>query len=292
MVSICMTVGLTSCLSSSEVDVRKAKQLLGEKKPLEAAVLYSRVADRAGVKADAYAAEAAFEAARIYQYDIKDFEKAVQRYRQVIRLSDKADLRRESQSKLSSILFYDLQDFAGAVIEYSKLLALQHTMDEEIEWRSRIAKAYYYQGDYFQSKIEVDKALQLPLSEEALYQAQLLKANIAIGAREHEEAAKVLEQMIAKFPERAKKDSLSLMLAVAFEEQRNFAKASRRLNEFARMTLARRLSKKKFNRSKSGKANSPAREVLENESQCDDLYCHGIRGRCCRFGWSVARPAL
>ena len=75
MVSICMTVGLTSCLSSSEVDVRKAKQLLGEKKPLEAAVLYSRVADRAGVKADAYAAEAAFEAARIYQYDIKDFEK-------------------------------------------------------------------------------------------------------------------------------------------------------------------------------------------------------------------------
>jgi tetratricopeptide (TPR) repeat protein len=140
-------------------------------------------------------------------------------------LSDKADLRRESQSKLSSILFYDLQDFAGAVIEYSKLLALQHTMDEEIEWRSRIAKAYYYQGDYFQSKIEVDKALQLPLSEEALYQAQLLKANIAIGAREHEEAAKVLEQMIAKFPERAKKDSLSLMLAVAFEEQRNFAKA-------------------------------------------------------------------
>lgn len=225
MVSICMTVGLTSCLSSSEVDVRKAKQLLAEKKPLEAATLYSRVADRAGVKADAYAADAAFEAARIYQYDIKDFEKAVQRYRQVIRLSEKADLRRESQSKISSILFYDLQDFAGAVIEYSKLLALQHTMDEEIEWRSRIAKAYYYQGDYFQSKIEVDKALQLPLSEEALYQAQLLKANIAIGAREHEEAAKVLEQMIAKFPERAKKDSLSLMLAVAFEEQRNFVKA-------------------------------------------------------------------
>lgn len=225
MVSICMTVGLASCLSSSEVDIKKAKQLLSEKKPMAAVELYSKVADRVGSKPDSFAADAAFEAARIYQYDIKDFTKAVQRYRQVIRLSEKAELRRESQSKLSSILFYDLQDFAGAVVEYSKMLALQHSAEEEIEWRTRIAKAYYYQGDYFQSKIEIDKTLQLPLSEEVLYQAQLLKANIAIGAREHDEAAKVLEQMIAKFPERAKKDSLALMLAVAFEEQKNFAKA-------------------------------------------------------------------
>ncbi len=156
---------------------------------------------------------------------MKDFAKAVHRYRQVIQLSDKADIRRESQIKLASILFYDQQDFAGAVTEFSRLLALQHSNEEEIEWRSRIAKAYYYQGDYFQSKIEVDKTLKLPLAEEALYQAQLLKANIAIGAREHDEAAKVLLQMIEKFPDRAKKDSLALMLAVAFEEQRNFDKA-------------------------------------------------------------------
>ncbi len=213
--------------------MKKARQLSIEKKPGEAAALFEKVADKAADRnadrgragADVYAAEAAYAAAHIYQYDLKDFEKAVHRYRQVIQLSDKADIRRESQIKLASILFYDQQDFAGAVTEFSRLLALQHSNEEEIEWRSRIAKAYYYQGDYFQSKIEVDKTLKLPLTEEALYQAQLLKANIAIGAREHDEAAKVLSQMIEKFPDRAKKDSLALMLAVAFEEQRNFDKA-------------------------------------------------------------------
>lgn len=234
---VSMTLQLsTGCFSSSDVDIKKARALAAEKKSSEAAALFAKVAKvtyesarakngKANSDLDVVTSEAAAEAAKIYQFDLKNFSEAIANYRIVIDRSPKAENRRDAQVKIAAILFYDLQDFPAAVVEYSKLLSLSHTPEEEGEWRSRIAKAYYYQGDYYQSQVEVEKILKNPLNEEAQYQAQLLKANIHIGAKEHDEAAKVLELMIAKFPDRSKSDSLPLMLAVAFEEQKNFAKA-------------------------------------------------------------------
>lgn len=222
---------LSGCLSSTELDLKKAKALLAEKKPAAAVALFERVVERAdkspnGSKVDTVAvAEAAFEAAKIHQYDLKRFDKAVQYYRIVIGRSPDAAIRREAQSKLAGVLFYDVQDFPAAVTEYSRLLGLQHTTAEEMEWRTRVAKAYYYMGDYYQSRVEVDRILKLAVGEEAIYQAYLLKANIHVGAKEHDEAAKVLDSMMEKFPDRSKRDSIPLMLAVAYEEQRNFPKA-------------------------------------------------------------------
>lgn len=217
---------LSACLSSTEIDMKKAKQLLVEKKPAAAVVLFDRVVEKEGEKPRA--AEAAMEAAKIYQYDLKKFDQSLHNYRIVISRSNDAAARREAQMKVAAILFYDVQDFALAVTEYSRLLELQHTTTDEIEWRSRIAKAYYYQGNYYQSRVEVDRVLKIATDiadEEAIYQAFLLKANIHVGAKEHDEAAKVLGSMSQKFPERAKKDSIPLMLAVAYEEQRDFQKA-------------------------------------------------------------------
>lgn len=215
----------TGCLSSTEIDMKRAKNLLTEKKPVEAAALYEKIAEKEGSKPDS--ALAAVEAAKIYQYDLKKFDAAIRNYRIVIARSTDAVARRDAQAKVAGLLFYDVQDFPSAVTEYSKLLDLQHTLTEEIEWRARIAKAYYYQGNYFQSGIEVDRLLKIAtgVDEEAVYQGYLLKANIYVGAREHEQAAKVLDAMMSQFAERARRDSIPLMLAVAYEEQRNFAKA-------------------------------------------------------------------
>lgn len=216
---------LAGCLSSTEIDLKRARELLAQKKPAEAAALFERVALKEENKPTA--AVAALEAGKIYQYDLKKFDAAIRSYRTVITHSTDANVRRDAQSKVAGLLFYDTQEFAQAVTEYSRLLALQHTLPEEIEWRGRIAKAYYYLGNYFQSGIEVDRLLQLAegVDAEAVYQAYLLKANIHVGAREHEQAAKVLDSMMTRFDERARRDSIPLMLAVAYEEQRNFAKA-------------------------------------------------------------------
>lgn len=205
--------------------MKRAKGLLALKKPVEAAALYEKLALKESGKPAS--ADAAIEAAKIYQYDLKKFDAALRSYRTVIASSPDANARREAQMKVAGLLFYDVQDFPLAVMEYSKLLQLQHTLPEEIEWRSRIAKAYYYQGNYFQAGIEVDRLLKIAIGvdEEAFYQAYLLKANIHVGAREHDQAAKVLDSMMARFSERARRDSIPLMLAVAFEEQRNFTKA-------------------------------------------------------------------
>ena len=218
-------LGITGCLSSTEIDMRRARDLLNQKKPIEAAALYERTAEREGNSPAS--ALAANEAAKIYQYDLKKPEAAIKNYRLVIARSTDVNLRRESQVKMAGLLFYDVQDFGKAIVEYSKLLDLSHSLVEEIEWRSRIAKAYYYQGNYFQSGIEVDRMLKLAegVDREAVYQGYLLKANIYVGARDHELASKVLDAMMSQFPERSRRDSVPLMLAVAYEEQRNFAKA-------------------------------------------------------------------
>lgn len=223
--SISAFLFLSSCLSSTELELKRARQLLVEKKPAEAAAMFERVAARVGDKPEA--AVASFEAAKIFQYDLKKFDAAIRNYRSVVARSVDSAVRREAQLKIAGLLFYDIQDFTGAVVEYSKLLELQHSTSEEIEWRSRIAKAYYYLGNYFQSSVEADRVLKIAtgVDEEAVYQTYLLKANIHVGAREHEQAAMVLTSMIAQFPDRSKRDSIALMLAVAFEEQRNFVKA-------------------------------------------------------------------
>lgn len=223
--SIFVTMSLAGCLSSTEIGMKRARQLLVEKKPAEAAAMFETIVTKEKGKPDS--AVAALEAAKIYQYDLKKFDAAIRSYRTVIAVSSDASIRREAQQKVAALLFYDVQDFTGAVAEYSRLLELQHTLPEEIEWRGRIAKAYYYLGNYFQAGIEIDRLLkQAPgVDEEAVYQGYLLKANIHVGAREHDQAAKVLDSMMAQFPDRARRDSIPLMLAVAYEEQRNFAKA-------------------------------------------------------------------
>jgi tetratricopeptide (TPR) repeat protein len=225
LISILALLVLSSCLSSTELELKRARQLLKEKKPAEAAIMFERVAARVGEKPEA--AVAAYEAAKIFQYDLKRFDAAIRNYRSVVARSVDSSIRREAQLKIAGLLFYDIQDFTGAVVEYSKLLELQHSISEEIEWRSRIAKAYYYLGNYFQSSVEADRVLKIAtgFDEEAVYQTYLLKANIHVGAREHEQAAMVLTSMIAQFPDRSKRDSIALMLAVAYEEQRNFIKA-------------------------------------------------------------------
>lgn len=219
------TVALSSCLPSAEVDMKRARSLASEKKMAEAAALFEKIVAKNANKPAA--ALAALEAAKIYQYDLKNPAAAIRNYRLVILESKDAAIRRESQIKLAGLLFYDAQEFSEAVTEYSKLLDLSHSLPEEIEWRSRIARAYYYQGNYFQSGVEVDRLLKIAtgVDEEAVYQASLLKANIHVGAKEHDEAAKVLDSMMSQFADRARRDSIPLMLAVAYEEQRNFDKA-------------------------------------------------------------------
>lgn len=216
---------VSGCLSSTELELKRARNLVQQKKPSEAAALFEKVAAKIGDEPGS--AEAALEAAKLYHYDLKRFELALKNYRLVVAKSPHAPTRRDAQLKIANLLFYDVQDFQAAIQEFSRLLELQHGVTEEIEWRSRIAKAYYYLGNYFQAAVEADRVLKIAsgIDEEAVYQTYLLKANIHVGAKEHEQAAAVLMSMLAQFPDRSKRDSIALMLAVAYEEQRNFLKA-------------------------------------------------------------------
>lgn len=215
----------SGCLSSVDTDFRKAENLYKKKNFSDAAAAYERIGQK--LENDPKAAVAANEAAKIYQYDLKKFDLSVRNYQIVVFKSPDPSARREAQIKIANLLFYDIQEFQPAIGAYFKLLELPHGITEEIEWRNRIAKSYYYLGNYFQAEIEADKVSKIAtgIDEEAVYQAYLLKANIDIGAKKHDKAADVLTAMLNQFPDRSKRDSIALMLAVAYEEQRDFAKA-------------------------------------------------------------------
>jgi tetratricopeptide (TPR) repeat protein len=58
-----------------------------------------------------------------------------------------------------------------------------------------------------------------------LFEAQLLKANIFLTSRKLDEAIAALKKLMEDYPERSKTETIGLILAVTYEEQKNFTKA-------------------------------------------------------------------
>lgn len=226
-----LVLSLAGCLSSSRVELNRAKELQSQKKANEAVALYERVIERESAKASVgkpspELLEAALEAAQLQQYEIKNFKQALSHLQLIIQTSQNSNQRRAAQQRVALLYLNDLQDFDRAITELSKLLLLPSSPAEQMAWRHQLARAYYYKGDYTQALIEIDQQLRLPgLSREERYKAKLLQANVLVAAKDHERAAKVMTLMIQEEPERAEQDQIHLMLAVSFEERREFLQA-------------------------------------------------------------------
>ncbi len=231
MVTGFIVLSLTGCLSSSRVELNRAKELLMEKKPTEAVALYEKIIEREAKKSifgqeSAELIEAALEAAQIQQYELKNFKRALSHLQLIIQQSRNSHQRRAAQQRVAMLYLNDLQDFDRAIAEFSKLLSLPKSPAEEIDWRHQLARAYYYKGDYTQALIEIEQQLKLEkLSREDRYKSKLLEANVLVAAKDHERASKVMTQMIQDEPERAEQDQIHLMLAVSYEERREFLQA-------------------------------------------------------------------
>jgi tetratricopeptide (TPR) repeat protein len=232
LIMLCfVTLTLTGCLSSSRIELNRAKELLSQKKASEAVALYEKIIERESQKStigkeSPELIEAALEAAQIQQYELKNFKRALSHLQLIIQQSRSSNQRRTAQQRVAMLYLNDLQDFDRAIAELSKLLTLPMSSAEEIDWRHQLARAYYYKGDYTQALIEIEQQLRLEgLGREDRYKTRLLEANILVAAKDHERASKVMTQMIQDEPERAEQDQIHLMLAVSYEERRDFLQA-------------------------------------------------------------------
>ncbi len=171
------------------------------------------------------ALRAAEESGRISYYELKDFRKAVDSYKHMVLYSPNASARLESQKKIAEINFEHLQNYEQAIVEYNRLLDLPHEKKEGAVYRLFIAKSYFYMNNFVQALVEVDSLVVTDSVSPEQFEILELKANTLLQIKKLDEAASVLNQLITKFPDRAKERQIGLILAVVYEEKKDFSKA-------------------------------------------------------------------
>jgi len=171
------------------------------------------------------ALEASRAASTIAHLNSKEYGKAVEFYKHIVLRSQDAEERKSAQRFIAQIQFENLHEYDHAVLEYEKLLQLELTQPERFRYRMNLAKSHFYLNNIDQALNEIDAVLKQSKSSDELFEAKVLKANTEVSAKRLKEAAALWQAIILEFPERAKKESIALNLAVVYEEMADFEKA-------------------------------------------------------------------
>jgi tetratricopeptide (TPR) repeat protein len=224
LLALAICFAFSGCtLSSENLEFKRAEEAAKAGKNEDAYKHYKKVVDRY-VKDD-LAIRSAKEAARIANYELKKFPEAVALYKHVILYAPSEKDRLDAQKKLADLYFSQVLDYKQAIAEYSRLLETPHTEQEGGDYRFAIARSYFYLNNFFQATVEIDKILASKPSEELGFNALLLKANISLTTKKLDDAIATLQDLLKRYPARSKKETVGLVLAICYEEQKNFAKA-------------------------------------------------------------------
>jgi tetratricopeptide (TPR) repeat protein len=224
-VAVLVALGaLTSCtISSEKLEMERAQAALQQGKQDKAFEHFNNVVDRFVKTPDAI--KAAREAARISHYELKKFPEALRLYKHIILYSPNESERVEAQKRIADLYFNQTLNYTEAITAFSRLLDLPHTPEEGNRYRLSIARSYFYLNNFFQAQVEIDKIIDSKPTKDIAFDALLLKANIFLTTKKLDDAITVLNLLIASNPERAKNETIGLILAICYEEQENFKKA-------------------------------------------------------------------
>ena len=219
-----LVLSLGACtLSSEELEFKRAQEAAASGNNESALEHYKKIVDRY-VKTP-QAIKSAQEAARISHYELKKFPEAIKYYKHIILYAPTDAARIDAQKKIADLYFSQTLDYPQAIAEYSRLLELPHTDKEDGQYRFAMARAYFYQNDFFQSQVEIDKILATKADKDLAFDALLLKANIFLSNKKLDDAINALKDIMAKYPDRAKAETIGLVLAICYEEKKDFSKA-------------------------------------------------------------------
>lgn len=221
---------LVACDSTQERELKRGLHFQASGEFKEALAEYDNVMKRAPEKPPAL--RAARESAKILMFELKNYEKAINILKFLILYSTDPEERWKSQSQIAQIYFDNLGRYERALIEYSKLLSSQISKEEKLRIRLAIARCYYYLGQFTHSWSESSLILQEEeLPDNLAFDTKFLQANIQMTDKKYAEAAKALEEISKKFPERAKKENVAINLSLCYEEMGSQANAIRVLEE-------------------------------------------------------------
>ncbi len=224
-------------VSAEKIEFKRAEEA-SQRNQHEAALKHYQAVVAQSVKTP-LAIQSAKEAARILHYQLKRPKEAVEYYKHVILYSQEASDRIEAQKRLANLHFTETLDYTQAIAEFSRLLELPHSQKEDLEYRLSIARSYFYLNNFFQSQVEIDTILTRSSDRDTLFDTLLLKANIFLTTKKLDEAIDALKKLMADYPERSRIEAIGLILAVCYEEQKNYAMAIETL-QLIRDTYPRR----------------------------------------------------
>jgi tetratricopeptide (TPR) repeat protein len=215
---------MTGCsFSSQKIEITRAEKAEQAGRPDEALAHYRKVMNH-GLQSDV-GLQAAKQAARIAYFELKNFSQAIELYKQLVLYAPDPATRIDAQKNIAEIHFKHLTDYRQAVLEYNRLLELPHMKEDGFKYRLAVAHSYFYMNNFYQALVEIDAILTKGFPEELLYEPLLVKANIFLNTNRLDEAIKVLQELLNRYPERSKKETVGLQLAVCYEEKKDYAKA-------------------------------------------------------------------
>jgi tetratricopeptide (TPR) repeat protein len=205
------------CNSPQEIDLNRGLQFQSRGEFREAVTEFDKVMKRS--PRSLASIRAARESAKIYLYELKNYDRTIEVLKFLILYSNNSEERWKSQSQIAQIYFDNLAWYDKALIEYNKLLAGHLSKEEQIRVRLAIARSYYYLGQFLQSSNEASQILvEQGVSEDQAFDVYLLQANIYLSLKNHFDAAKALERILQRFPDKSKKENVGINLALCYEE--------------------------------------------------------------------------
>jgi len=193
--------------------------------------------------------------AKISFLEAKDYQTAAVFFKELVLYSDQEKERIDAQKKLGEIYFERLSDNARAIDELNKVLLIPIEPEEETKLRLMLAKAYFYLNKFGQAESEADIILEKAKQPKSIFDAKLVKANVAFSTQKFDRSAEIYEKLMSEFPQESREEHVGLTLAIVYEEQKELDEAIKVLEkiktsypnpEFIETKLQRILEKKKL----------------------------------------------
>jgi tetratricopeptide (TPR) repeat protein len=219
-----ISVILSRCEKQRINDFKKAQVAQNNGEIRIASSLFEKIIQKEGT--NDLSIQSTRELVKIYLYELKDYNKAIEKLRFLVLYSKDAAERIKSQKQIAQIFFDNKAQYENAVVEFSRLLSVTLTKVENIEIRLSIARAYYHLGNFEQSWQEtLALSMITDIPEGNLYDIKLLQANIKMAQKDHSTAAKMYEELLKLYQVRANKENIPLSLSLCYEVEGEFEKA-------------------------------------------------------------------
>ncbi len=213
-----------SCsFSTSKIEYERGQNFLEKKDFKSAFDAFKKVYDLEGDSE--LGLKAAKETARIAHFEAHQYKEAATIYKKLLLGQRNEAERLVTLRTLADLYFIQLADYKSAIETYNTLLSLPHSKEDTFLFQLNIAKSYFYMNNFFQADIELEKLINQNADSGQMFEPLLLKANIYLTSKELDQAIVALKKLLLLFPEKAKKENIGTILAVTYEEKKDFANA-------------------------------------------------------------------